>query len=294
MTDTDTIKNLHKTVIEQLQQLNHYSPLYPVYQLEARFTLMQLDRILSKNIDPEATAKKLIRFLDKRWYWIKNTDISYLHDFINPANIAAIAIAQTLSSETTPYLTLLIPTLITKKPKITYISSHYADNPSLKESIMLFNNRCLLNINDCIDFSINDGQLKANFLINGKNILLTQQQIELIFSRHQSIRDAYHATKEKVNFTYYTNSIGAAINRLILGLRGGGEHANGKKYDSGEIANLAILEFSQFLEMCAPDLVNQIMSVGVYDRFDEGTLSQFGIQLANIGALFHATSIQII
>ena len=121
----------------------------------------------------------LSSFLEHRWNWILNSDAQYCHDFKSPANIAAIAVAKALAGNTHSYLVFLMPTLATINPA-DYISSSYEDEICLRESIVSDEKNHLINILDSIDFSKEDGILKANFFSLAK--ALTVSTNVLVFS----------------------------------------------------------------------------------------------------------------
>jgi hypothetical protein len=265
MLNSITLETLRQVVATQNARLPEYTPTSPLHKLEARYTLFQFNTILTST-PTNAIHKFLGSFLKCRWNWILNTDAQYCHDFESPANIAAIAIAKALAGKAFPYLLFLMPTLRTINAS-DYISSSYEDEPCLRESILSSENNHLINILDAIDFSKEDGILKANFLYHGRTEKLTSAEIQRLISRAPEVEATFNAIQEKTVFARYGNTAGAAVQRLIEGLRNGGRGKGYGEFDAGEPADVAIVEFKEYLDTLDKETQKTVLSAGKFDRF---------------------------
>ena len=247
-------------------QLSFYEPTSHLHHLEARHTLFHLHQLLAQPLG-ELDERTLVLYLERRWKLIQNTDLQYLHDFTNPANITCIAIAKKLGEFLhKPYLALLMPSLAAIEPA-QYTSSSYEDEVNLKEVVLSDCNQRMIHIVDILDNSQEDGVLKHNSLYAGKMRKLSDKEKNKVLSRHDSVKVAYEALQARVNFKLFGDSVGANLNRLIEGLRAGGYQKKGKDFDSGVDANYAIIVFNDYLETLSDETKIILMSAGKFDRY---------------------------
>ncbi|MCA0403714.1 MAG: hypothetical protein LCH30_07930 [Proteobacteria bacterium] len=211
--------------------------------LETRYTLFKLEQILLSDIDN--IYYDLAVFFIKRWERMKNTNAQYLHDFINPANEISTLLAQCLNE--TEYLSILMPSLINEE--VSYLTSAYNEKDlDLKQLILTSDNLALIHIGDVLSFAHIDGQLKLNSLFNGKIKWLSFEEKQRLLSRDSSVADYYKALIDRVNYRLYGETVGAALTRLIAGLREGGRRDKGEEHNAGNAANIAIIDFKVFFD----------------------------------------------
>ena len=237
-----------------------------LHYLEARYTFSQLKQILShrRHLIDEAT---LIDCFKERWERIQHSDIQYLHDLTNPANLACSGIARELGDILhVPYLTLLMPSLLAIKVS-EYTTSSYADDLHLYEIILSDDNRGIIHIPDVIDNAQEDGILKHNYLSDGRVAKLSQREQDRALSRHKAVAKAHEALMHRVDFKLCGDTVGAALNRLIQGLYKGGVRGNGFELESGGDANTAIVAFSNYMETLADEIRTTLLEAGKFDRF---------------------------
>lgn len=214
--------------------------------------------------------KEILELLALRWKRIEDSDAQYLHDFTNPANRVCITIATILGQMLQrPYLTLLMPSLLTIEPS-AYITCNYTEPLNLRELIISDCNQRLISLPDVLDFAQEDALLKHNSLFEGKQKCLTVTEKERFLSRHPNIRSCYEALNARMAFKYHGDTVGAALKRLIEGLRAGGRKVLGfnHEYDSGKNANESIFEFNQYLETLDDEVKTTLMSAKKFDRYD--------------------------
>lgn len=271
---TKQTKNvLLKAVKTAFINLPKYRPISQLYSIEARFALHRLQSILTLN---SANAElELELFLRERWlYIIQGTNMQYLNDFVNPANEACIAIARTLvpfkstSDVQIPYLAILMPTLLHLQPA-DYFTSAYTEELDLKELILSDCMKGLIHIRDVLEGSSEDGILKYNFLVQNSVRSLSDTERNRLLSRHASVQKKFDALQARVAFKFNGDTVGAAVNRLIKGLRAGGRKNGADELQAGEDANVAILNFSQYVETLDEIIYKQLMEASKIDRFDE-------------------------
>lgn len=211
--------------------------------LETRYTLFKLEQILLSDIDN--IYYDLAVFFIKRWERMKNTNAQYLHDFTNPANEICTLLAQCLNEA--EYLSILMPSLI--NDKVDYLTSAYNEKDlDLKQLILTSDNLALIHIGDVLSFAHIDGQLKLNSLFNGKIKKLSLKEKQRLLSRDSSVADYYNTLMERVNYRLYGETAGAALTRLIAGLREGGRRDKGEEHNAGNTANIAIIDFKVFFD----------------------------------------------
>ena len=267
MLSKHTIDALLGHVYSAQRQLDTYKPSTQLYHLESRYTLFRLSEILKFRYHDTESA--LVSFLKCRADIVKSRDIHYLHDFVNPANMACISVARELSRiRGTPYLGLLMPSLLDISTD-SYLTSSYSEDVLLPDIILSDCNTRIIHIRDVLDCSQDDGWLKHNSLFLGEIKKLSPSEINRFLSRDKTIQDTYDALLSRVNFKLYGDTVGAALKRLIQSLRAGGVKAKGLNvdYDSGREANEGILVFHEYLETLDPEIRLQLMSASKFDRY---------------------------
>ncbi len=249
-----------------------------VHHLEARYTLFQLEELLlGAHADIE---RKLKDFLRERWTQLKSSDAQYLHDFTNPANLMCITIAKHLEAfYRRSYLTILMPSL-TSVEVTDYISSSYTDDLQLQDLILCDRDERLIHLPDVLDFAQDDALLKHNSLFSGLRQSLSPTERERFLSRHVAVKDAYEALVARMTYKYYGPTAGAALTRLIQGMRDGGKNKNGQKYEynTGSDANVAIAEFSIYLDTLDKVTKKKLMKAHKVDRYRRAQPEKISIE----------------
>lgn len=273
MLTPETINNFLAKIQLAEEQLS--SDKFPshLYHMEASFTLAQLKRVLlSSHLRSSAKLSVLTTILAKRWQCIQSTNLAYLHDFTNPANIVCMEVARELGKlYKKSYLTFLMPSLAAIKAS-DYISSSYEDDLDLKDIVLSDDSTHIISVSDTLSNAREDGTLKHNSLFAGRVKVLSFTEEARVLSRHLTVKEYYDALQARVNFKLYGDTVGAALNRLIKGLRAGGEHSKekhggGESLDSGYAANVAIIEFSAYLETLDPETRSTLMAAKKTDRY---------------------------
>lgn len=239
-----------------------------LHHLEARYTLFCLKQCLSTY--SRNHEKEIMEIFAARWKRIQDSDAQYLHDFTNPANRACIAMATRLGGLLRrPYLTLLMPSLLVVNPS-AYITYSYTDPLNLHELILSDCNQRLISLPDVLDFAQEDALLKHNSLFDEEQKLLSVTERERLLSRHPIIRTTYEALNARMIYKYHGDTVGAALKRLIEGLRAGGRWSRGPahEYDSGREANEAVFDFHQYLTTLDDEVRTKLMSASKFDRYD--------------------------
>lgn len=293
MLPTETIEQLLAMISQQEVQLTSYQPANIVYLAEAHLAIFEIKTIL---LHPQPTlVAQLKQTLANRWLRIQNTNCQYLHDFTSPANTSCIALASSLQQhEGDSALSLLMPTL-KKVPPSSYLTSSYDDdNVSLKEIILNDTNERIINVVDVLDSAQEDGVLKHNSMFlseednNNPVRALSTAEVSRLLSRHPSVKALRDNIISRVLYRLEGDTVGAELNRLIHGLRNGGakvktsyENAeyNSSEFNSGVDANLAILNFSLYLETLDPETKKQLMSTGKVDRYETFVVEKKTIQM---------------
>lgn len=271
MFDTQIVKKILSLIEEHEAILEQYSTSSPAYSIEAYLTLTQLKLLLEnpKNLQ----TRQLITFLSDRWQRIQNTNCQYLHDFQNPANAVCMELAREICSQpnsNSNYLCLLMPGLSKVKPE-EYLTSSYLDDLNLRELILDENNTRLINLMDVLDFAQDDGILKYNSLFDGRDKILTFKEINRMLSRHPALRPLVDNLTARVLYKLEGPTVGAALNRLISGLRFGG--VNFRRYNhyaseenAAMDANVAIVTFNEYLNTLDGETQSRLMSAEHMER----------------------------
>lgn len=281
MLSNDVIKKLLTLCAQQEVALQSYNPESSLYKIEANLTIFIIKSILLN--PPNDLDKQLTSILQMRWKRIQDTNGQYLHDFTNPANTLCISVAHELSAATKKnYLCLLMPSL-TEVGAEEYTSSSYMDDDvELKEIILSDCNERIINVPDVLSASLNDGVLKHNSLFNQKAQELSYTEIPRFLSRHPSVQEAFDSITAFVLFKLEGDTAGAALNRLINGLRDGGTKRkttytvaqfNSTEFNSGMDANVAIVAFAEYLATLDSETHKQLMSAAKTDRDNANKIS---------------------
>lgn len=274
MLSNNAINQFLTLIANQEQQLNLYSPTNALYNTEAYLTLFEIKTLLKNH--PEDLAEQLVQFLKARWQRIQSTNCQYLHDFTSPANLVCIAIADHLSKITLKSsLCLLMPTLEAVKAE-EYLTASYTDTDfSMQELILSDNNQRTINILDVLDSAREDGFLKYNSLVAKKIKALSSSEVNRLITRHPSVKLVLDALTARILYKMEGDTVGAAVNRLIRGLRNGGanvktnyaQELNATEFSSGMDANVEILNFALYLETLDVETKNQLLSASKTDRY---------------------------
>ena len=278
MLTEDRIDHFLKQIEAATKALQHYKPETHLYNLEANLTLQQLKKTLSqKPINPDL-LKELKSIFSARWSNIQCTNIEYLHDLTNPASKICIELSYELGRlSRAPYLTMLMPSLA-KVASTDYITSSYNDEIELYDIVLSDCGKRIISISDVLSSADVDGILKHNSLFGGKVKALSDSEIRKVLSRHSAVKEFYDAIEARTSFKLQGDTVGAALNRLISGLRAGGVTAGrklstkdrGLDDNSGYDANTAIVEFSEYLETLSQETRKILMDAQKTDRFDFG------------------------
>jgi len=276
MLTEEKIDHFLKQIEAATKALQHYKPETHLYNLEAYLTLQQLKKTLSqKPINPDL-LNELKSIFSVRWSNIQYTNIEYLHDLTNPASKVCIELSYELGKLTeTSYLTILMPSLATVASD-EYLTSSYNDDIDLYDIVLSDCGKRIISISDVLSSADIDGILKHNSLFRGKVKALSDSEIRKVLSRHATVKEFYDAIEARTSFKLQGDTVGAALNRLIFGLRAGGVTAGrklstkdrGLDDNSGYDANTAIVEFSEYLETLSPETRKILMDSQKTDRFD--------------------------
>ena len=267
-----------KKIEEATANLRHYKPDTWLYNLEAYITLEELKKTLARKPISHYLLNELQSILEARWSNIANTNIEYLHDFTNPANNVCIELARDLGKlSRTSYIIVLMPNLAEIK-EADYITSSYNDEIELYDIVLSDCGKRIISISDVLSSAQNDGILKHNSLFGGRAKALSDSEIRKVLSRHSTVKEFYNAIEARTSFKFQGDTVGAALNRLIAGLRAGGvtvgrklrKKGGGDDYDSGYDANTAIVEFSEYLETLSKETLATLMQAKKTDRFRQG------------------------
>jgi len=267
----NAIQRLQTVLVDYQQQTS------VLYALEARYTLFHVHRLL-QNKNNASLDKTLENFLKTRWERIQHTDAQYFHDAYNPANLMCIKIAKMLGRlHKQAYLLFLIPTL-RKVSADAYISSSYEDmDLKFNHVILSDDNTRILHIPDVLEFAEQDGVLKHASLFDGRRQDLSVLEESRLLARHVSVEHYYHAIRDKINFQLYGETAGAYLARLILGLRAGGAHGSGSEMLTGSEANVAIADFSMFLETLSQAKKDILLNACKFDRWLDNKVTHVSI-----------------
>ncbi len=212
MITLSTARQLFELLNQEEERLSTYEAITPLHQLEMRYSFFILNKIF-RHTPYETIHIPLEKMLYNRWCRIMNTDINYCQDFENPANVVCVAISKALSSEFSPSLIFLMPSLTEHDPA-TYLTSSYEDEIDLHECILNDDGTRLINIRDVLSFAKVDGLLKCNYLSDdGKMEQLTPAERDRLHIRHPSISLCLDAIHKRLTFTHYGNTTGL---RLIV------------------------------------------------------------------------------
>lgn len=259
-------RKLFDQVVQQEQNLGHHYFSSPLARIEARYTLFRLNKIF-REVEHEKVHQPLIRFLADRWDCIQNTDYQYTHDIQNPANILCCAIAKALANENNPYLVLLMPTLRTIPVSDYIVCSYEEDEVELSNCILSDDNQRLIDIMSVLDFAKEDGHFRQNSLKEGTVIYLSPNELNRMMSKSNAVKYAMEMIQERICFMHFGNTAGAALKRLIDGLRAGGSFAEGTEHDAGQNANIAIIQFRDYLKELDRRTKKMVLNAGIFDRF---------------------------
>ena len=261
----DHLDELKKLVNTQLDHLPSYQRSM-LYQLEARYTLFHLQRLLRNRIDRGLT-ESLASFLRARWAYIQHSGIAYCWDVDNPANICCIAVAKALASSDFPWIFMLIPTLARVNRYDYVASSVYDEMIDLRDVVLDETNARLLFISEIIAYAKDSGGYYHSSLFQSKEKLLNQKEVSIIGSKHSSIIDCMSAIKDKVQFEKQQETLGYRLQQLIQGLRCGSiSNATNREVDEwneGGDADWAMIEFKAYLDMLSPEKQNTLLDASI-------------------------------
>jgi hypothetical protein len=202
-------------------------------------------------------------YLAQRWEKIKKFTLSYPKTPNSKLNKLLLELA-TAMSEVLPdqgRLSLLMPTVSTVKSELTYT---YFDDPALKleHFILSEDNQRFIEIQACLNSAETDGIYKNTVLVDGQITALTPNEKTWV-AEHSKLTYDY-AKQIEIFREFSTNkfSIGGRMQKLAEGLEQGGVYHLSPTSDlaindprrathknAGEQANLAILEFVEYVGM---------------------------------------------
>ncbi len=275
---------LKTKLAEFFSQLDDYNPPNQLAYIEAKYSFFLLRRILHHSPLSKIHVH-LSSFLLERWELIYHSDLTYCHSFVSPINQMCIEVARTLQKcglrygYTTHYLQHLMPSLLPDN-KVRYINTIFENDPiDLREYILSDDKQKLISITDVLEFAQRDAIFKRPYLMQERTSSpISSQEYDRLIARHPSVMQAIRAIHDRKTFSYFGNTAGAAINRLINGLREGGRRQGYDEYDAGRTAMVAIHEFNEFLQRLSSSVREAIFSSGYIDDFEDNDNGLVSVQ----------------
>jgi hypothetical protein len=250
-----TLKDFCDVLKKQLPEItSSASPLVAVESLLALDELQTLinvygnseEELNNQNLEPFKT------FLANRWERIRGTDAAYPHNPHDPLNQACFWLAIANQNEQTTAYELLMPGI----EAVNQFSMEDINDLALHHFILADDEIHWINIADCLDYAgaeTADGILKHIGRVDNNNqriVLSATEKARLL--QHSPQTEKYYAAitdAAAIRQDKFHGAAGPHIEQLINGLRLGGAHGkkDGTELNSGNNANEAIVEFSQFL-----------------------------------------------
>ena len=250
------IRTLCGNLEKMIQIISSEKNVNSIFDKEFDYTVtllnQALDSLKSKFSDQAANRENtaiLCELLAKRWEWISDTGIAYAHAPVLPANLICLILAQELEHiHGKSRYQLLMPTIQVVRNEIssTELNEHTLE---LKEFILSDDNQRIIDIVPCMDFAVEDGELKHTSLFDGHVRKLSDNEVMRI-TQHSRFTDAYYkAICELVEVKKRGSSFGAILTRLMDALRAGGAHGNqgGQELNAAATANEQIFYCSEWL-----------------------------------------------
>ena len=258
-----------RTQVEELSirnvRLEHPHDL--VTKHESDLTINQLKELLDKELvgheetdnTPPAVLERLSGFLRDRWDRIQDTNSEYNAYPSLPANQSCLALAKILEQESLgteakkSRYEYLMPTLEAVKTvsweTMLELATDELEPLAPSHFILSDDKKRFIPIVTCLEYA-GDGILRHLCPMGEETTPppLTKSEIRRLTSSSPEAKAYYDAIMELHRFRTEGGNIGAALNNLIQGLKGGGAHQGGEEFNAGEAANTAILRFAHFLD----------------------------------------------
>lgn len=244
--------------------LQHFSqtPNREFWYQEAIFSLSELERILKDITTYQNKLQPVIDFFARRCQRILMTDLIYPHSPNSPANAILLGIAQKLQRffPNLSVLQILMPTVEVLDNIAT--GTRFAEPLKLHEFIISQDNKRFIEVIPCLEFALDDGDLKHTSLYNNARQGLIKEEAERVIAHTRYTRQFYQTIQRIVQEKRDGTNLGAMLQRLIEDLKRGGAHGkeDGQEMNAGRIANVGIANFSQFLSTLDEDTKTRLFA----------------------------------
>jgi len=276
---------LHDFCLALQEELRKNAPAdrNPLRMAEAQLTLSELESLLAQYADSTQTLSRQVLqpfqdFLANRWERIQSTDACYPHAPDDPLNQTCLWLARELGKFTSPDQgshQLLMPGI----DPSSYTDDELHEQP-LHRFILTDDNRSWISVWDCLDSATGDGILKHTSCLDAsakpKALSAAEQERFLQHSPegaryYQAIMNVVHL-RQDISKGVPGPRVQALVDGLLAGSIKGVGPGKGEEDNSGETANAAIVQFSEFLaplDQSTKDRLYALKAPGISDSFKD-------------------------
>lgn len=235
-------------------------------QLEEYITCIELTELLNGHTAEEVLTLEALQawkeFFKKRWQRISYSTLVYTDNTVSLLNQTIIDLAYLFQGELQiSWAQLLMPTLESSISQIT--ATDLIENDINLPSIILSDDyKNFIEVESCLAFAVEDGLLKhTQILEEGRPKQLSSSEKKRVIEHCDESEKYYEAIQKRHKFKHNEKTLGACLQLLINGLRSGGVSRAGEELNAGEIANVAILNFSTIYNSLSPSVQAELNSL---------------------------------
>lgn len=221
-----------------------------LWYAEFDYSLSELEKLVMDVTGYSKGIQQFKLFLTRRLQRILMTDVIYPHSPNHPLSHLCKMVAERLRPffPDSSALSLLISTVELLENQAT--GTKFDDSLRLTDFILSQTNKRFIEIGACFDFAADDADLKHTSLFADSQQGLTREEKDRVINHSREAKAYYSALVRLFTEKTEGSSIGARLRNLADELRKGGAHGgeDGSELNSGERANVAILNFARFLE----------------------------------------------
>lgn len=173
------------------------------------------------------------------------SSLIHQYDYGLSSNISMIMLAHYLAKVfSISHIELLYPALTSYESIITSTNLRCDEMPQTS-FVISDDGKTFIEIKECLLTAMEDAKLKHTQILNGSYpLVLSESEAYRVINSSVEARELYEAIQNRYQLLHDGTTVGACLQRLVEGLRGGGAQKSGEEMSAGEMANLAILEFA--------------------------------------------------
>jgi hypothetical protein len=240
------------TMTENLSSERGMKALYTDYATQK--LLSELQKMIRDKEDKEIEENEItaLKIIFKDYFAVlKKTNFISLFDSQSKLTITYMVLAQALESITgISRFQFMLPEVVVVDYEASSTSLHDPDL-QLTDFVLSDDDTFIIEVLACLNFAVEDGQLKHTRLFNGQMKTLSETEADRVIHHSPEAKSFWKTIQDKVNFELHGESFGAVLKQLANKLAKGGAYGNrgGSEFNAGADANTGIQEFFEWLNI---------------------------------------------